>query len=595
MRRACKFGRTVLFALLFWLAVGSLAIKAAENWPQQGASTHSQSGDPSFRLVLRPVVNAAGQVTDVGVSATITGEAEKGNTAFTLKIPVIFGGVPGIADGVKDLEVRDSLGAVALEQVDDNPDASRFVYFRNWHAPRALRGSISLKYRYHLAVPHPNPGPPFDLRSNGGGVSGAGAGFLLLPTDNRVFDVQLNWDLQGMPAGSQGASSMGNGNVRAHVPMEVLLASFYIAGPLKTYPEKGEAGGFSAAWLGTPPFNADEVMAKSAKAYSDFCSFFRDSNPPPFHVFMREGRDNVSEGGAALTNSFMLFLPPEANLTRDVDGVIAHEMVHHFVGELEGKPGFISWYAEGLAEYYSRIQVFRAGLLSIPQFLEKINHKAVRYYTNPFINLPNDEVPNKFWTSRNAQMVPYDRGFFYFAEVNAKLRAATAGKKSLDDLIRVMIEQQKQGKPVTQQTWLDSVEKILGASAIKEFQSVIVEGQTLAPDPDAFGPCFERHPMTLRTFDFGFDERASLYIPPRLIHGLVKGSAAEAAGLRNGDEVLEPIDTDAVRSNPEMKVKLKIRRGDKVMEIEYLPRGAEVQGYDWVRIPHVPDAQCRIM
>lgn len=336
-------------------------------------------------------------------------------------------------------------------------------------------------------------------------------------------------------------------------------------------------------------------MARSAKAYSALRSFFRDSNPPPFRVFMREGPDNVSEGGAALTNSFMLFLPPDPNLTRNVDGVIAHEMVHHFVGGLEGTPGLISWYSEGLAEYYSRVQMFRAGLLSIPQFLDSINRKAVQYYTNPLINLPNDQVPKYFWTSRNAQIVPYDRGFFYFVDVNVKLRAVTKGKVSLDDLILSMIDLQRRGKALTRQTWLDAVKKVLGSSALKEFESVVVEGHTLVPDSEGFGRCFERRPVTLRAFELGFDERPSLYVLPRVIHGLINGSAAEAAGLRNDDEVLEPVDLDALRSHPTMNAKLKIRRGEKVMEIEYLPRGKNVQGYEWFRLSHVPDRQCPIM
>lgn len=203
-------------------------------------------------LVLRPVVNTARQVTDVEVSATIREGVEPGNAPFTLKIPVVFGGVRGIADGVKDLVAGDERGAISLVQTDDTPDTSGFVYYRRWHVDRPVSGAIAVKYRYHLATPHPNPGPPFDLRPNGGGVSGAGAGFLLLPDDKRVFDVHLSWDLENMGAGSRGASSLGNGDVQVQVPMEALLASFYMAGPLKKYPADEEADGFTRPGSGTP-------------------------------------------------------------------------------------------------------------------------------------------------------------------------------------------------------------------------------------------------------------------------------------------------------------------------------------------------------
>lgn len=37
---------------------------------------------------------------------------------------------------------------------------------------------------------------------------------------------------------------------------------------------------------------------------------------------------------------------------------------------------------------------------------------------------------------------------------------------------------------------------------------------------------------------------------------------------------------------------LEVRRGDRTITIEYLPRGGEVDGYRWVRRPGVPEARC---
>ncbi len=508
-----------------------------------------------------------------------------------MKIPITCAGIAGIADGVHDLVIRDQRGRVEVEQVDDPPDPSNFLNWRHWQARRKVHRPVTVEYRYHLAKAAPRAGPPFDLRANGGGVSGAGVGFLVLPEDERVFSVRLVWDLKQLQPGSQAESSFGKGDLSLTVPVEPLYFSFYIAGPLETF--EGTTEGFSAAWLGTPPFDARGAMKWAGRAFAALQAFFKDTTPKPFRVFMRTGPDNVRQGGAQLNNSFMLFLPTDAKLTKNLNGVVAHEMVHHWIGSLDGKPGLISWYGEGLAEYYSSIQMFRAGLMSVPEFLDVINRKAARYYTNPLMNIPNQDVPTAFWRSRNGQIVPYDRGFFYFVDVNEKLRAATQGKTSLDDLVLAMMEHRKNRQPYTTEAWLKLAGDILGLAAANDYERYIVEGDTIVVPSDAFGPCFERKEVTLRQFDLGFDQRASLYSVPRVVKGVAPGSAAATAGLRDEDVLVDPLDVEALRTHPEQKAVLKVYRGEQELEISYLPRAKEVQGYEWVRKAGVPEEQCR--
>jgi hypothetical protein len=510
---------------------------------------------------------------------------------FAVKIPITCAGIPGIADGVHDLVVRDLRGKVEMEQVDDLPDPSNFLNWRHWHARRAVHVPLTVTYRYHLAKAAPRAGPPFDLRANGGGVSGAGVGFLVLPEDEQVYSVRLVWDLKFLKLGSQAESSFGKGDLTLTVRMELLHFSFYMVGPLQTF--EGSSEGFSAAWLGNPPFDVHATMTWLGKAFAALQAFFHDTNPRPFRVFMRTGPDNVTRGGAQLNNSFMLFLPTDARLTKDLNGVIAHEMVHHWIGSLDGTPGLTSWYGEGLAEYYSLIQMFRAGLVDTPEFLDLINRKAVRYYTNPLMNIQNQDVPAAFWRSRNGQIVPYDRGFFYFVDVNQKLRVTTERKVSLDHLVLKMIENRKNGQPYTAEAWLKLAGESLGPAAASDYERYIVKGNTIVVPSAAFGPCFERKEVTLRQFDLGFDERASLYSVPRVIKGVIPGSAAATAGLRDGDVLADPLDVEALRTHPEQKAVLKVYRGGQELEISYLPRAKEVPGYEWVRKSGVPEEQCR--
>jgi predicted metalloprotease with PDZ domain len=70
------------------------------------------------------------------------------------------------------------------------------------------------------------------------------------------------------------------------------------------------------------------------------------------------------------------------------------------------------------------------------------------------------------------------------------------------------------------------------------------------------------------TYELGFDRERSL--KDQRVRGLVPGSAAEKAGLREGDDLLGwQILVDTAK-----KTTLQVRRGNQARDIEYFPRAA---------------------
>jgi membrane-associated protease RseP (regulator of RpoE activity) len=80
--------------------------------------------------------------------------------------------------------------------------------------------------------------------------------------------------------------------------------------------------------------------------------------------------------------------------------------------------------------------------------------------------------------------------------------------------------------------------------------------------------------------------------PSRIVRGLVSGSAAERAGLRNGDQIVKPVPQDGIQANQTEILHLEIKRDGKVFSLSYLPRGETVQAYQWERVAGVPDSDC---
>jgi predicted metalloprotease with PDZ domain len=132
----------------------------------------------------------------------------------------------------------------------------------------------------------------------------------------------------------------------------------------------------------------------------------------------------------------------------------------------------------------------------------------------------------------------------------------------------------------------------LGPRAERDYQDMVA-GKLLVPPPNAFAPCFKRvHAIEGKPFETGFDV-TSLASSPRIIRGVVPGSAAALAGLRDGDTVVEAPDLgDPTVRDASKPVDMKVRRGDQTVAISFVPEGKPVMGYHWVRNEKVSDADC---
>jgi membrane-associated protease RseP (regulator of RpoE activity) len=121
----------------------------------------------------------------------------------------------------------------------------------------------------------------------------------------------------------------------------------------------------------------------------------------------------------------------------------------------------------------------------------------------------------------------------------------------------------------------------------------MLRGDPVLPASDAFGPCFRRTTKQLRRYESGFEPRV-LSEPSRIVRGLVAGSAAEKAGLRNGDHITKPVPQDMIQADQTAELTLQIERAGKPLTIRYLPRGEQVEAYQWERVASVPESHCSL-
>lgn len=551
----------------------------------------AQGGPPPALDVTLAPHRTDGEVDYMDVTLKVQAPDAKPGQPF-LRLPMVFASVESVRYEAQEIEVKDTAGALPLVQKDDPVDAANFMYFRRWQVSRPTSGDVTIRYRAPAKVFRPKlgSGPPFDLRAEAGGLNGAGVSFMALPDSAQPYRIHLQWDLTGMPAGSRGAWSMGEGEVRTVGPVDILNHAYYMAGPMKSEPA-GPPGPFGIYWLGDPPFDPVAVGDWTTKAYKAIATFFGEPDKP-YRVFFRKN-PYPGAGGAGLVNSFMSgFSDSPAPTAARMRGHLAHEIVHNWTASLEGPNGIIAWYGEGMAEFYDPVLSWRAGLISTEEFLNDVNERAQSYYGNPMNTAPAEEIAAKFWTDARVRKLPYDRGSFYLATVDAEVRAKSGGKRSLDDLTRAMLASRKAGKGYNTEAWLTLVTAELGPQAKIEWEAMMA-GKLMVPPSNAFGPCFRREAAAYRHFELGFDP-ASLTAVPRIVRGVVPGSAAAIAGLSDGDEITQPVIQERVQEKAEEPLTLHLRRGGQPLDITYLPRGKSVQGYRWVRVAGVPDTACAL-
>lgn len=478
---------------------GRLVIVAAAAAASLAVGVHAglaQSPSPAFDATFKPLRDGGPDVTAIAVTETIRGLPA--GRPLVLSAPVIYAGVPGIADRVKDLAVRDDQGAVPLTLSEDAKVPGGFPYYRHWTAGRPTAGAVTVSFRSLVQSPEAARGPPFGIRAVGGGVSGAGSGFLVFP-EMGPADLHVSWDLSDLAPGSAGIASWGDGETRWRDTPRSLTQAWIIAGPVSRYPAAGgKAGGFSAAWLGQAPFDAPAEMDWAARLYADFAKQYRYLQPPPpYRVFMRF-LPNGTGGGTALPRSFMLSAlagPPKPGATAP-HGTLAHEMTHQWVGGVAEPDGINSWFSEGLTTYFSALIPKRDGFATLDDWSREVARIAQSYYAYPARTWSAAKIAEAGFGDENIRHIPYSRSALYFADIDAKIRARSGGRRRLEDALQPIFRSREKGVRFDHVAWKAFLTGELGAEEAARWRRIVIDGALFTPGEHAFGPCFERKPMS---------------------------------------------------------------------------------------------------
>lgn len=521
---------------------------------------------------------------DVAVALTVPGVSAPAGTRL-VSIGTI---VPGMARPlvIRDMLLADDAGPVPLTAGAGGQGPSDNAN-EGWVIGRAVSGTLRVGYRVVVEnVPMLRGGPPVQPRIDGDSVSSVGAGLIAAVATDKPYRIAIHWDLAKLPTGASAVTSWGDGDAELPAgPLSRLGDTVFMAGKLHQTPNPA-TGPFMAVWGGTPSFDPAPSMEWTRRLHGWMSHFWGDTTEPPYRVFIRYNPMNAG-GGAAFPHSFLMTWG--TGVTGDNwKPILGHEMTHTWTALDSVGDG--KWYSEGIAVYYQAQLAWRAGLMPTADYLADLNQTASRYYTDAMRTTPEDQVVAHFWEDTRIRVLPYDRGALYFAALNGMVRRASAGNRSIDDLIFAMNARAKAGERLTEADWVALIGKEAGPDALALHRTMLAGGLVL-PRSDDFGPCFRRVEKPIRQFDLGFDN-ASILGDDKIVRGLKPGSEAQKAGLRNGDHIAYGVALDAVQAEVDRRLTLTVTRDGRSFSLTYLPRGAAVPAYQWERIAGVSDSAC---
>lgn len=574
---------------------------------------------PSMHLLMTPLFNdSASPPEPIAINVTMTlraahGRFSRGKPLVTLALryvnvptarydeqtnPIVAEDIHGNPIGLTYNDEDERLGPRQwfLEEDPESTDSAPTVVLK-FKAPPRITDKTTL------------PGPRVELRRDvsGRGLVGQGAGFVPVPVpvpvppppsssdqdnvlEKDLWNITVEWNTEGSPQGTRGAWSFGDNLTTSAIgtPDDLITHGIFAVGYLQRFPPWDPTASqdtlkYATYWLEPSPYDMLALAASARDIYARIARYFSHSTAP-FRIFFR--RIEANDGGTGATLSFLLeycdystqYVHPLA-----MADLLAHETVHEFA-LLDLETLEAAWYDEGVATYVGVLAGLNGegdrGLL-----LRALERQAQAYYTTPVeaLEMAYGEVLERYWENVYISRVSYTRGFAFLAQLDGLVWEATGGRQSIDDVIVELYKRRRDGKPTTLAMLKGMLAELVGKEVFDEAYAAFYRGDLIVPAED----CLARHGLKLvrknwHRFELGFDPGSMRDFK---ISGLVKGSNADKAGVKEGDVIVEGFMVWIVMDDLNSKMKITVLRDGQEVAIVWQPRSDEVvEAYGWVDV-----------
>ena len=260
------------------------------------------------------------------------------------------------------------------------------------------------------------------------------------------------------------------------------------------------------------------------------------------------------------------------------------------------------WISEGLTDYYADLQVRRAGLTSPWEYLALLSDAVKTLQTTPGRLTQSVEMASfDAWikqyrpdeNSVNTVISYYTKGAVLGFVLDARIRQATNGAKSLDDVMRLAFTRYSGARGFTPEQFRQVASEVAGTDLAAWFRGALETTDEIdyGPALDWYGLEFAaQRPQGDRAGWIG--AKTKIDAGRLLVDNVPRGTPAFEAGLNPGDEILaiddfrvlpDKLDDRLQSYSPGQKVTLLVARRDELKRLT-IALGAD-PGHAWQLVP----------
>ncbi|MBI1213886.1 MAG: hypothetical protein GC190_20685 [Alphaproteobacteria bacterium] len=297
------------------------------------------------------------------------------------------------------------------------------------------------------------------------------------------------------------ATAFGNGAQQSAtaIPCDALWDSNLALGDFRIREARDAHGVVRLAVRGAWALSDEALLAKFVAGRAAAADAFQDNGPAQLLISLA-ATPPLPKGnavfGTAFSYGFFGFATPNAPLSA-LKVWWNHEQVHYWIPNRLGQiaPGTeasLAWFNEGFTDYFSLMNAYRTHELTARALGEEMKERVIDgYLKSPVRDAPNRKIVDGFWSNRDLQELPYQRGALLALNWNAEIKKASKGEHSLADVIATLADQANQNPLVmlTPSRLAEAARTFGVTNAAGDIAAHVDAGRLLVSRRDVFGPC----------------------------------------------------------------------------------------------------------
>jgi predicted metalloprotease with PDZ domain len=213
----------------------------------------------------------------------------------------------------------------------------------------------------------------------------------------------------------------------------------------------------------------------------------------------------------------------------------------------------------------------RSGQWSAADFAARFSEFLREYDQSPVREAPNARIVADFWNTPEVGDLPYRRGMLLATYWDARVRAATGGRKDFDDvLLWMQVRARRDPDAPAVDLLRRAMRRVARIDIGPDLAAYVDQGQAVDISSDVYEPCGTLEWVQRAPFHRGFDIQATIE-DGDIVRGTIVDGPAWVAGLRDGMKLIGRRGGEI--GDPDQEIAYEIEDGGERRVLRWMPRG----------------------